>query len=648
MDRRQRDEWWIHHVYQGSVVQLTGRAIAVGFLLGGLLSLTNLYVSAKVGATFGMGLTASILAYTVFAGVERSTSVRGLHVLENNMIQTVAGAAGYMASAFTASLAAYVVLQQDVLPWWQATAWVTTLSLLGMVFAIPLKQQFVNHLEFPFPEGQACAVVLAALHQTALVTPPSAINAASRGTEQGTPPDPTHAMGRPARTLAVSCLLAGTLKLLQSPTLLERFRMGAWHIPEMLDDWYYRLADRWHWWVPRLQGVPLRELTIRPTFEVAMMAVGGLMGIRVASSLFLGAVLNYAVLVPWMIQRGAILTTPGPDGTQLVGFRAISAWSLWCGVAMMTSSSLTMLLLRLRGIPAAMRSLSTLAQRGPLRPMAKIELPIGLFWGGLVVVGGALVWMSSAFFGVAPALTVGFLPLVFLLTVLGVHTTALTSITPTGSMARVAQLAAGVLAPHQVTPNIALGAITADTTMHASAFCQHLRPGYLLGGNPRCQAIGQVIGAVAGVVFCVPAFYGLLLRNDPAHLISDAYPFPAATVWIGVAKMLSSGPQNIPSSAVVAAILAGGLGFLLSLPIARWRALPLPIGVGLAFLIPFHISLSIFVGAFLFWMCERSATARSGRFACRVTSNREAICAGLMTGSALVGVLVLASDVLWP
>ena len=227
VDRQQQDQWWVRHVYQANVIQLTGRAIATGCLLGGLLSLTNLYVSAKAGATFGMGLTASILASMIYGVASQSTAVRPLHLLENNIIQTVAGAAGYMASALTASLAAFMVLQQQVLPWWQAMAWVIALSLLGMVFAIPLKRRFVNNLEFPFPEGQACGVVLAAMHQTEIAAMPSPSPGDAPGNvERGTTDALSHDPRQTVRMLIVSCFIAGVLKLLQSPTPAGKLRAG--------------------------------------------------------------------------------------------------------------------------------------------------------------------------------------------------------------------------------------------------------------------------------------------------------------------------------------------------------------------------------------------------------------------------------------
>ena len=155
------------------------------------------------------------------------------------------------------------------------------------------------------------------------------------------------------------------------------------------------------------------------------------------------------------------------------------------------------------------------------------------------------------------------MPLVYLMAAVGIHATALTSITPTGAVARVSQLCGGVMAPRQATSNIILGSMTAETTMHASTFCQHLRPGYLLGASPRAQAVGHLIGTLAGALFCVPVFYRLFLRGQPATLINDNFPFPAASVWIGVSKIMSDGFGTLPRSASIAAAVAAVTGVVL-------------------------------------------------------------------------------------
>src|ERR1700694_4842082 len=63
---------WYEQVYRGhgdSMAQLTWRAVLIGSCLGGVLSLTNLYIGLKAGWGFGVAITASILSYAIWTGL---------------------------------------------------------------------------------------------------------------------------------------------------------------------------------------------------------------------------------------------------------------------------------------------------------------------------------------------------------------------------------------------------------------------------------------------------------------------------------------------------------------------------------------------------------------------------------------------------
>ena len=62
----QKDRWWFENVWRGDMPQLTIRSALTGMCLGGILSLTNLYVGAKTGWTLGVGITSVILAFALF------------------------------------------------------------------------------------------------------------------------------------------------------------------------------------------------------------------------------------------------------------------------------------------------------------------------------------------------------------------------------------------------------------------------------------------------------------------------------------------------------------------------------------------------------------------------------------------------------
>ena len=44
MTLEQKDEWWLKNVYRGDMPQLNLRSALTGMILGGVLSLTNLYI----------------------------------------------------------------------------------------------------------------------------------------------------------------------------------------------------------------------------------------------------------------------------------------------------------------------------------------------------------------------------------------------------------------------------------------------------------------------------------------------------------------------------------------------------------------------------------------------------------------------------
>src|SRR5262249_59889937 len=108
------DEHWLRHVYQPSAPQLTPRAIAAGMFLGGIMSVSNLYIGLKVGWSLGMAITSTILAFSLFAALRKIGVVRNeLTKLENNTVASAASAAGYFSSAGMVSAVPALYLTQD-------------------------------------------------------------------------------------------------------------------------------------------------------------------------------------------------------------------------------------------------------------------------------------------------------------------------------------------------------------------------------------------------------------------------------------------------------------------------------------------------------------------------------------------------------
>jgi len=108
--RAQKDRWWLENVFRGDMPQLTIRSALTGFLLGGVLSATALYIAAKTGITIGVGLTSVILAFAMYRMMDAAGIASDFTILENNCTQSIATAAGYMVSPLISSLAAYMLV----------------------------------------------------------------------------------------------------------------------------------------------------------------------------------------------------------------------------------------------------------------------------------------------------------------------------------------------------------------------------------------------------------------------------------------------------------------------------------------------------------------------------------------------------------
>ena len=126
--RAQKDEWWLKNIYRGDMPQLTLRSALTGFLLGGILAATNLYIGGKTGITTGVGLTSVILAFAFYRILAQSGLAKDFTILENNCTQSIATAAGYMTSPLISALAAYMM--EKLVPhgifwrgWWWYRFW---------------------------------------------------------------------------------------------------------------------------------------------------------------------------------------------------------------------------------------------------------------------------------------------------------------------------------------------------------------------------------------------------------------------------------------------------------------------------------------------------------------------------------------------
>jgi uncharacterized oligopeptide transporter (OPT) family protein len=176
---------------------------------------------------------------------------------------------------------------------------------------------------------------------------------------------------------------------------------------------------------------------------------------------------------------------------------------------------------------------------------------------------------------------------------------------------------------------------------NASNLLMDIKPGYILGGKPRHQAMGHVLGIFAGAAASVPVFYYAFLKNDINNLANDTYPMPAAQIWRAVAELLTQGIENLPATAVWAGLIGALLGIAFeAINVVSKGRFPLsPVGIGLAFVIPWSTCFAMFLGSFLFWLSGR-LSSKDSWINQVVVQNQEPICAGVIAGGALMGIAV--------
>ncbi|HNV71757.1 MAG TPA: OPT family oligopeptide transporter, partial [Candidatus Ozemobacteraceae bacterium] len=591
-------------------------------------------VGLKTGWGLGVAITACILSYAIWnmmRSVVPQIATTQMSILENNCMQSTASSAGYSTGGtMTSAIAAYLLVTGVHMSWPVLAAWTFCLAALGVFMAIPMKRQMINIEQLRFPSGVAAAETLKSLH----------------------------AEGGDAVDKARSLTFAGIVG-----AIIAWFRDAGkpFSIPGMFE-------------IPgSIMGLPLLRWTIGFEMSAIMIAAGAIMGWKIAWSLLLGGVLNYAVVAPWIVEKGAIeavnlhpdvllapffgfglsfplsfdvirdtagqvaaafwvpfsdlasilelekcglrtwvnniciplLRENGGLGALKLGYKTIVSWSTWTGASIMVSAGLLAFAFQWKTVIRAFGGLFDVFSAKSTNkddPLAAIEVPSSWFLGGIALSGlGCLLVLhfafeTSIFMGIVAVLAT------FFLSVVACRATGESDITPVGAMGKITQLVFGVLAPSNITTNLMTASVTAGAAGSAADLLTDLKSGYLLGANPRKQFIAQFMGIFAGTLVVVPAFYLLVPSADV--LGGDKWPAPSAQVWAAVAKLLANGLGALHETARWGILIGVGIGIALTLlemflPKSLRPFVPSAMGIGLAMVIPFFNSLSMFLGAVL-------------------------------------------------
>ena len=596
---------WFEHVYQGDrMKQLTVRAVVMGMALGMLMACSNVYVGLKAGWSLGVSITCCIMAYTIFATLHRLLPklFPPFTILENNAMQSCASVAGAMTSAgLVNAIPALLMLNPGALPSTFATRclwlipWMMLISWMGVFLAVPAKRQMINVEKLPFPTGTAAATTMRSLHETG-------------GEAQ-----------RQARALGLAAL---------GGALITWFRDAS--APWLA--WYPKIPSTWGTsWIRigTYKNAPLflNQVTLSIEGSLLFVAAGAIISFRQAWSLMLGAILNYAVLAPIMLNSGDI---------EAPSFRKISGWSLWTGVPMMVTSGLLLFFMNWKTVVRAFSTITTfLTRKVENDPMARIEVPGSWFLIGYAILGTAVIALGHALFHIQLWMGLIAVLITFLLVVVAARATGETDITPVGPLSKITQLTFGALAPGNISTNLMTANISAGATSAAGDLLTDLKSGYLLGANPRQQFLAQFFGVFAGALIIVPVFF--ILIPDVNMLGTEKWPAPAALVWRGVAELLAKGVGALKPSARIGLVIGAVGGIVLTLAEA-WlpkykKFIPSPTGLGLAFTINGFNSVSFFIGSCIALWLSKAKPKVHEKYTIPVSS-------GIIAGESLMGVLI--------
>ena len=615
-----------------SLPEITFKALVLGFILSAILAGANAYLGLKVGITVSASIPAAVISMAVLRFFRNS------NILENNIVQTAASAGESLAAGVIFTIPALIMLN-----YWAKFEFLPTLiiamcgGILGVLFTIPLRRALIIEAKLKFPEGVATAEVLKA------------------GTEGGAG----------AKLIAIAGLSSALLKLSQTGLkLLSGRGTGSFTAGNSVFGFGSELG-------------------------VALLAVGYIVGINIASLVFMGGLISWLFGIPIytaLVDPAALQTLVGDvEGYEL----AEQVWSRrirYMGVGAMATGGLWALVALIKPIRDGFRSSIEAVQMGRTGADSDVarterDIPInyvgvgillmaipifigfatvvsrdtlgisaGLYWG-VVTLGLVFAMFAGFLFSsvagymaglvgssnnpisgvtIATILTISFI----LLMILGGQIDFLNEATKATAAAATAILIGGVVC--------CAAAIAGDNL-------QDLKAGRIVGATPHKQQIMQIVGVVAAALVIAPILqllfsaYGLgdvfpRAGMDP----SEALSAPQATLMSSVANGVFTRnlPWNMIAIGVVIAIAIIILDEVLKAKKMNFRTPVLAVAVGIY--LPLELTVPMFVGGLVALMSVRMLRD-NGASKADVTAAGNAgllFSSGLITGEAIVGILL--------
>jgi putative OPT family oligopeptide transporter len=605
-----------------SRAELTVRGIIVGILITFLFTAANVFFGLKAGLTFATSIPAAVISMAVLR------KFKGVSIQENNIVQTVASAAGTLSSIIFVLPGLIMTGWWTGFPYWISFSVCALGGILGVMYSIPLRRALVTHSDLPYPEGVACAEVL---------------KVGARGDDGAT------AAGSGLLTLIAGSLVSAGYYVVTQTQLFASDVVR-----------YVRVGNT------DATGGMATGFDLGLSF--ALFGVGHLVGLWVGMSMLVGVIAAWGIAVPTLT---AMHPQPGA-----VAEVAMSVWRhqvRFIGAGMIGTAAIWSLAKLARpltqGLASALAA-SKVRREGhsATLPRTERDLPIRLV--GLVILAsllpiGALLWNFADTAGLGRHAVVLAAGGVLYIVLIGFFVAAVcgymagligASNSPVSGIGILVVLGASLLlltlrplmaataGPALVAAALFITALVFSVATIANDNLQDLKTGQLVDSTPWKQQVALIIGVLAGSAVIPPIL----------DLLNHAYGFAGAP-GTDAARALPA-PQAALISSLARGVIEGkldwillGIGVLFGIALiivdellglfSKQARLP-PLAAGLGIYLPMSTGLTIVVGAVVGWLYDRRA--ERGPHAATAKQLGVLLASGLIVGESLVGVVIAA------
>lgn len=594
-------------------LELTWRGIAIGAAITLIFTAANVYLGLKVGLTFATSIPAAVISMAVLRFFRHAT------IYENNIVQTVASAAGTLSAIIFVLPGLVMIGWWTHFPYWESFAICAIGGTLGVMYSVPLRRALVTQSDLPYPEGVAAAEVLKVGVGSAAASTAS-VEENKRGL-----------MALGLSSLASAAYAALVTTAVFTDPVAKYFRIGA------------------------------GATGIGVGMSLALVGAGYLIGISVGLAILTGLVIAWGILTPLLT---ALHPTAGDAATVALGVwqhqvRFIGAgtigiaalWTLWRlakpvynGIASALAASRKAALAAggrqslprtERDLPIGLVALISLLCFIPLAILFAVFLhgtALGTLLVPLVIAG--LMYVVIAGFFVAAAC--GYMAGLIGASNSPVSGLGILSVIGAAFLLLIVAKSAGAPAPTAlVAYALFITAILLNVATISNDNLQDLKTGQLVDATPWRQQVSLVAGVMFGSLV-IPPILDLLNKGYGFGAAHGALPAPQATLISALARGVIQAQIDWGLIGIGGLIGAGMIVIDEVLRAKTRHQLP-PLAVGLGMYLPAATTAAAVLGAVLGWAYNRWISRRPGAAVAKRLG--VLIASGLIVGESLFGVV---------